>query len=105
MKAPEHFPVTFVSGEFRRNIYLTVKEALHNIVKHAQASSVHINIAINSKLNIEIHDNGTGFDKTRIRAYSNGLSNMESRISNINGKFEILNKVGTTIKIVVPLSL
>ena len=105
VNAPENFPTTFVSGEFRRNIYLTVKEALHNIVKHAQASSVTIKIDINSKLKIEIQDNGTGFDKTRVRSFSNGLSNMESRISNINGKFEILNSVGTTIKIIVPLSL
>ena len=91
VNAPENFPTTFVSGEFRRNIYLTVKEALHNIVKHAQASSVTIKIEYNSTLKIEIQDNGKGFDKTRIRSFSNGLSNMESRISNINGKFEILN--------------
>src|SRR5688572_33192101 len=38
IEKPEQFPQTFVSGEFRRNICLTVKEALHNIVKHAQAS-------------------------------------------------------------------
>ena len=105
VKAPEHFPTTFVSGEFRRNIYLTVKEALHNIVKHAQASAVTIKVDISSKLKIEIQDNGTGFDKTRIRSFSNGLSSMESRISSINGEFEILNGLGTTIKIVVPLNL
>jgi signal transduction histidine kinase len=101
--APEQFPTTFVSGEFRRNIYLTVKEALHNIVKHAQASFVTIKVDIGSKLKIEIRDNGTGFDKTRIRSFSNGLSNMESRIQNIKGKFEILNGLGTTIEIIVPL--
>ena len=101
--APEQFPTTFVSGEFRRDIYLTVKEALHNIVKHAQASSVTIKIDVNSKLGIEIQDDGMGFDKTKIRSFSNGLSNMKSRINDINGKFEIINKLGTTIKINVPL--
>ena len=105
VNAPDHFPSTFVSGEFRRNIYLTVKEALHNIVKHSQASAVTLKVDINSKLSLEIKDNGTGFDKTKIRPFSNGLSSMESRISNINGKFEILNTIGTTIKIIVPLSL
>ena len=103
VKAPEHFPTTFVSGEFRRNIYLTVKEALHNIVKHAQASAVIIKVDLDSKLKIEIRDNGTGFDKAKIRSFSNGLSNMETRISNINGRFEILNGLGTTIQIIVPL--
>jgi signal transduction histidine kinase len=103
VSAPEHFPSTFVSGEFRRDIYLTVKEALHKILKHAQASDVMINIAVNSILKIEIQDNGIGFDKSKIRSFSNGLSNMESRIKDINGKFEILNELGTTIKIQVPL--
>src|SRR6185503_4982730 len=39
---PEYIPEHSVSGEFRRNIYLSVKEALHNIVKHAQAKHVSI---------------------------------------------------------------
>lgn len=103
VNAPEHFPTTFVSGEFRRDIYLTIKEALHNIVKHAQASAVTINIKINSTLQIEIQDNGTGFDRSKIRSFSNGLSNMESRTKNINGRLQILNGKGTTIKIQVPL--
>ena len=103
VEAPEHFPTTFVSGEFRRNIYLTVKEALHNIVKHAQASAVVIKINITSKLQIEIKDNGTGFDKSKIRQFSNGLSNMESRINKVKGRFGIENGLGTTIKIQVPL--
>src|SRR4029078_13509584 len=40
--APENFPINFVSGEFRRNVFLAVKETLHNIVKHAQANHVTI---------------------------------------------------------------
>ena len=103
VKAPDHFPTTFVSGEFRRNIYLTVKEALHNIVKHAQASAVVLRIDVNTKLRIELQDNGTGFDRSKIRSFSNGLSNMESRIHDIKGRFEIVNGLGTTIKINVPL--
>jgi signal transduction histidine kinase len=103
VEAPDHFPTTFVSGEFRRNIYLTVKEALHNIVKHAQATSVVIKMNVGHQLQIEIIDNGTGFDRTRIRPFSNGLSSMETRINNIKGRLGIENSLGTTIKIRVPL--
>jgi signal transduction histidine kinase len=105
VKNPERVTNAFVSGEFRRNIYLTVKEALHNIVKHAQATAVIIYVDVNDNLSIAIEDNGIGFDRSRIRSFSNGLSNMETRINTINGKFEILNGVGTTIKIDVPLPL
>ncbi len=48
--SPEVFPATFVSGEFRRNIFLSVKEILHNIVKHAQANHVNITIQIDHDL-------------------------------------------------------
>lgn len=104
VEAPEPVYTGFVSGEFRRNVYLTVKEALHNIVKHSQATNVHIRIRINNNLDIEIRDNGIGFDKNNIRQFSNGLTNMRSRIHEIQGKFEIGNGAGTLVKINVPLT-
>jgi signal transduction histidine kinase/ligand-binding sensor domain-containing protein len=105
MEMPDNFSSRFVSGEFRRNIYLTIKEALHNVVKHAQASSVKIIIKINDKLEIRIADNGIGFAKHNIRPFSNGLTNMENRIKEIHGGFVILNEKGTVIKITVPLEI
>ena len=103
VETPDQFPQTFVSGEFRRNIYLTIKEALHNIVKHAQASEVVIEISINKNLYIRIKDDGTGFDKSKIRSFSNGLSNMELRIKEAGGQLDILSEGRTEIKIKVPL--
>jgi len=100
---PDSFPSVFVSGEFRRNIFLTIKEALHNVVKHAQATEVKLIININHKLSIQIKDNGTGFDKNNIRLFSNGLSNMESRVKEIGGKIEITNKDGTLVNLWIPL--
>jgi len=74
-------------------------------VKHAQASSVTITIRINSKLEIVIADNGIGFDKLNIRPFSNGLTNMENRIKEINGDFFIFNEKGTVTKITAPLQV
>ena len=103
IEMPDNFPPKFLSGEFRRNVYLTIKEALHNVVKHSQASSVTIAIKINDSLEVTIADNGIGFDKKNIRSFSNGLTNMQNRIKEIHGDFAILNEKGTTIKIIVPL--
>ena len=105
IEVPDNFPTSFVSGEFRRNVYLTIKEALHNVVKHSQATSVIITIKINDNLVIIITDNGIGLDKKNIRPFSNGLTNMENRIKEIQGDFVILNESGTTVKIVVPLQV
>jgi signal transduction histidine kinase len=105
IEVPDNFPTSFVSGEFRRNVYLTIKEALHNIVKHSQASSVKITIQVNDNLAITIADNGIGLDKKNIRPFSNGLTNMQNRIKEIKGDFTILNENGTTVKIVAPLQV
>jgi signal transduction histidine kinase/ligand-binding sensor domain-containing protein len=103
VKAPENFPLIFLSGEFRRNIYLVLKEALHNIVKHAQASRVKIRIDIDQNLMIVIKDDGVGFDKNNLRPFSNGLSNMKKRMKDIGGNLEIKNEDGVAIVLSAPI--
>jgi signal transduction histidine kinase len=101
--SPENFPSTFVTGEMRRNIFLTVKEALHNIVKHAKASSVNINMSTGDKIIISIADNGIGLDENNARPFSNGIYNMHKRIREIGGVIEIKNNNGTIVSFEVPL--
>jgi signal transduction histidine kinase len=100
---PELLPTGIVSGEFRRNIFLSVKEGLHNIVKHAQANQVNITMSVDRHLNIQIRDNGIGFNANSIRKYGNGLTNIEKRMKDIGGEVEIKNINGTVIKLIAPL--
>lgn len=100
---PDPIPQKEVSGEFRRNMFLAVKEALHNIVKHAQATDVSIKIEINNQLHIQIRDNGIGMDSAGARKHGNGLPNMRARIEGLKGKFEISANGGTSVDIRVPL--
>jgi signal transduction histidine kinase len=102
---PSAFPALFVSGEFRRNIYLTMKEALHNIVKHAQARNVVIDIGFEQRLSIAIQDDGIGFDPAHTRPFSNGLNNMKKRMNDIGGTLNIIAIGGTTILLTAPLDL
>jgi signal transduction histidine kinase/ligand-binding sensor domain-containing protein len=101
---PDDIPQDYVSSEFRRNIYLTVKESLHNIVKHAQATQVIIDVQITDCLAIQIKDNGVGFDSTRQNSFGNGLVSMNARIRELKGRFEIINNNGTEVSILVPLN-
>jgi signal transduction histidine kinase len=103
VKAPDNFPAVFVSGEFRRNIYLSFKEALHNIVKHAYASNVNIVIDITDQLCISLQDDGIGFYPHDTKPFSNGLTNMEKRMKDIGGLFEVIPGDGTFIRLTVPL--
>jgi signal transduction histidine kinase/ligand-binding sensor domain-containing protein len=101
--SPDVFPMSFVTGEFRRNIFLSVKEILHNIVKHAQANQVTITIQIDPGLCINIIDDGIGFDPAKTRPYSNGLINIKKRMTDIGGIMEIETRNGTMIKLKAPL--
>ena len=102
---PETIPSQFVSGEVRRNIFLTVKESLHNIVKHADATQVRLIVRFNEKLIVMIQDNGTGFSLVNVdqRSGGNGLKNMKKRIESIGGRFILLNGEGVTIRMEVPI--
>ena len=103
VNVPDEFSSLMVNGEFRRNIYLGVKEALHNIVKHAQASAVMIEISTKQRLTIVIKDNGTGFDANNTRPFSNGLINIRKRMADIGGEMKLESKNGTVLELSAPL--
>ena len=91
IKIRENIPVMEMSGIKRRNIFLTVKEALHNVVKHAKATKVEILVETDGRLRISIKDNGVGFDHEKVKPFSNGLHNMEKRMRSIDGAFHLAN--------------
>ena len=99
---PQIIPDVVINGEVRRNVFLTVKECLHNIVKHACAKNTVLNIQANENLLINIKDDGIGFSEIT-RNDGNGLRNMQKRIQSIGGHFGIINADGVEINIKVPL--
>jgi len=102
---PEIIPSIEVKGEIRRYIFLTTKEALNNIIKHAKATNTYLKIEISEKLLIIIiKDNGVGFDTNlEIKKRRHGLSNMEMRISSIGGNISISSSNGTSIILSIPI--
>jgi signal transduction histidine kinase len=100
-QAPEQVPPVQLSGETRRNIYLVVKEATHNVIKHAHASKVRYEINLNGKVEVKIHDNGQGMQGGN--AFGNGLKNMKQRMKDSGGSFSIAEQNGTLVTLVLPL--
>jgi signal transduction histidine kinase/ligand-binding sensor domain-containing protein len=92
-----------VNAEVRRNVFLVLKETLHNVAKHANAQNVTIRFEQLKYLCISLSDDGNGINFEKIRPFSNGLKNMKMRMEGIQGTFEILNGPGTTIKMTVPI--
>ena len=91
-------PEFVVTGDVRRNVFLVVKEALNNILKHAKATEASLVLRREgSGISFFIHDNGTGIDFENLRRFGNGLKNMKQRMIITGIDFSIENKNGTLI--------
>ncbi len=84
-----------------------VQEALHNIVKHAQANRVDIRLSelpgTPGTLIVEVADNGVGFDADVPRPGHIGLETMRERAQRIGGQFTVdSSRAGSTVRAVIP---
>ncbi len=87
-----------VNGEIRRNVFLVVKEALNNILKHAKATEVSLALKKDKTgISLFIQDNGIGIDFNNLRMFGSGLKNMKERMTKSTIEFSIENKNGTLI--------
>lgn len=99
---PEAVPGHPISAEFRRHVFLVVKEAIHNVVKHARATEAEVQlISCDHTLEISIRDNGQGFVPETVNGCGNGLRNMSKRMADVGGEFEIQSQPqeGTRVRI------
>lgn len=101
---PESIPNIKLSGGTRRHIYLAVKESLHNVVKHSQATEVIIEVKVFKNMTIMLKDNGKGFDPEKVRLFGNGLKNIEKRMQQVGGQADIISQNGTTVFLDIPLN-
>ncbi len=91
--------------EHKTCVYRIVQEALHNIVQHANARNVQIEVRQKSNaLLLSIRDDGEGFDPKRDKGM--GLLGMQERVSYLDGVFELTShpKEGALLNISLPLT-
>lgn len=95
-----------LSGVQRKELFLVIKEALHNVLKHATANKVAVIMGMQGdRLEIIVEDNGKGIpdQHIQINGFGNGLKNMQKRMDEIGGKLLISSSNGTRIAISVEL--
>lgn len=102
---PENIPHKTMDWKNCRNIYLLVKEAVNNAIKHSGANLVSIECRISDTLEFAVTDNGNGFDLSSVKVNGNGLINFEKRIHKLNGQFQLHSNPGegTTIIFNIPI--
>lgn len=88
-------------------LFRVLQEIVNNIIKHAQASHVSIQlIRHDNEIVLMVEDNGVGFDVKKINTFDGiGLKNIQSRVEYLNGTvdFDSQPGKGTTVNIQVPV--
>jgi PAS domain S-box-containing protein len=86
----EHCP-----REWYENLFWITIEALNNALKHAQARNMLIVVECSPQsVNLEIVDDGIGFDPARVRSGGFGLRTMRERSDLLGGKLTIITSPG-----------
>jgi signal transduction histidine kinase len=94
-----------VSSQTRHNINMAVKEAVHNVIKHSDASEISVRMAYEAGiLNISVEDNGAGFPQ-EARVGGHGINNMKQRLANIGGTCYIESKPGKGTTVLMRLAI
>jgi len=119
LDVPIQLPSWPLTAEVRHNLFLAVKEALNNALKHSQATEINLSLQLGDKsFALAIMDNGCGFDTSLAGVNSdttasgnarpasgNGLPNMRKRLEEIGGHCFIISSPGTGTKVTLAVKI
>jgi len=115
LRLPPEIPHHPLSSETRHNLFLTFKEILNNVLKHAEASKVKVGMTFNAlEFELKVTDDGKGFEVPASAAANrpsrrgrggNGLKNMRQRMAAAGGECLITSQpgAGTTVTLRIRL--
>ncbi|MGH8023748.1 MAG: sensor histidine kinase, partial [Limisphaerales bacterium] len=105
VQIPNTLPDLMVPGEARHHLFLAVKEALNNSIRHGNANEINFRVRVGEdRLVISITDNGSGFD-TSESSNGYGLANLRDRLEHLHGRCDLESTpgAGTTVSLSLPL--
>jgi PAS domain S-box-containing protein len=100
---------TFLDERIKEHCFLIFQEALTNAIKHSNAGliEIHISVADENWLLMEIADNGSGFSPGKPSVQDSGLGLMiiQDRVQSLGGKVDVHSTPGkgTTVSVRIPL--
>jgi two-component system sensor histidine kinase UhpB len=76
-------------------LYRLVQEGINNVLKHAKAASVWVNLEyVDGEVNISLEDDGQGFEVGQRSSYGIGLDGLRERFLGLGGNFDIESAPG-----------
>ncbi|MGL4632639.1 MAG: sensor histidine kinase [Leadbetterella sp.] len=104
IKIDEGLSQNLLNINLRKNLLFVTKEAINNAAKYSQATKIEIYCSLKENdILLTVKDNGRGFIPENI--VGNGIKNMQKRIKELNGQFEVQSQIGngTTLSATFPL--
>lgn len=99
---PNEIPEVTLHPELKRNLFLTLKESLNNVMKHSKATEAVITFTIEkNNFHFSISDNGIGFSKEIKNAFGNGLTSMHKRMENIGAYLQLSSSPDQGTQIII----
>jgi signal transduction histidine kinase len=99
---PEMLDKVEINPELKRNIFLVIKEALHNAAKYSKAENITLDFQYHDPAFIfVIKDDGVGIEEGVIRGSGHGMVNMQKRMESINGKLSVESEAGKGTRIIL----
>jgi signal transduction histidine kinase/ligand-binding sensor domain-containing protein len=116
MDLPLALPAMRVDAELRYNLFLALKEALNNVVKHAQATEVWLRLSIKpGAFTLVVEDNGQGMPGAGDEGASgaggdrlasgSGLVNLRKRLAAVGGRCEIHSSAGRGTRVELTVAI
>ena len=92
---PEELPHLPLRADLRHSVFLAIKEVCNNVLKHSGASEVWLRLKLQgTQVQVEIEDNGRGFDAHKLPPGGNGLGNITSRLAECGGQATFVTTPG-----------
>ena len=93
-------------SKIEKNLFKVIQELLSNILKHAEAQNVTLNLFLKDEhLSVTVEDDGKGFDTKAAKIKDGiGMLNIKARVKELNGTLEIDSQIshGTTVTMEIP---
>lgn len=103
---PEKIPVRELHADIRHGLFMVVKEALHNAVKHSGATEILVSARLEENIfHLSLADNGRGFSPAKADDLADGLRNMKQRVTDLGGQCVIESQPGTGTNVRMELRL
>lgn len=104
--APDTWPAANLPPDMRRHLWLILKEAVNNAIKHSGCTELSLSVECKGReVKVVLKDNGSGFDQLTV-AKGKGLETMKMRAKKVDAHFQQSSgpDVGTEVTILLKMN-